>query len=322
MNTSIVYVLVSDQTDYFYEQALLSATSARLWNPEADVFLLVDDVTDSTLSGSRAEILKVISKKIVVDFPEGTNKKRRSRLLKTSMRNRIDGDFLYIDTDTIVCQSLEEIDKVPYEIGAVLDSHIRTPKDDTVFRRVDLLGGKFNEGDPYYNSGVMYVKDTPKTRRFFEEWSLIYEYGLSISLDFDQPSLYLCNQKLKMIHPLEGEFNCQIFTGGLPYLGYAKIIHAFNTYSFNAYFGGSIFVFSDTSYLKEIKQKGRLDEKDLKLMKEAKRQFHGDYILVYGQNLEYNKSVLFHLFADNRKLFHLVEFIGKVLLKLSRMFGK
>ena len=65
-----------------------------------------------------------------------------------------------------------------------------------------------------------------------------------------------------------------------------------------------------------------MDESDEKLLRVAKRQFHGDYTLVYGQNLEYNKSVLYHLFADNRKMFHLVEFIGNVLLKIMRIFGK
>jgi len=322
MKTKLVYILVSDTSDFYYEQTLLSATSARMWNPDAEIIVVVDDKTNATLVDSRTALSDIISNKIVVDFPDNITPKQRSRFLKTSLRKHIEGDFLYIDSDTVVCQSLQDADNLTIEMGAVPDSHSGASPDETVLQRIALLGGNYQDGDLYYNSGVMYVKDTPRTHLFFEEWYNIYEQGLKKKLDFDQPSLFICNQKMKLINTIDGEFNCQIFTGGLPYLGYAKIIHAFNTYSFNAYFGGSIFVFSDTSYLKEIKQKGRLDEKDLKLMKEAKRQFHGDYILVYGQNLEYNKSVLFHLFADNRKLFHLVEFIGKVLLKLSRMFGK
>ena len=322
MKTKLVYILVSDTSDFYYEQTLLSATSARMWNPDAEIIVVVDDKTNATLVGTRTALMDVANKKVVVDFPKDINKKRRSRFLKTSVRKYVEGDFLYIDSDTVVCQSLEEIDNLTIEMGAVPDSHSTSNPEETVLQRIGLLDCTFKEGDSYYNSGILYVKDTPETHAFFEEWYNIYNQSLNKKLDFDQPALYVCNQRRDLIKPLEGEFNCQIFTGGLPYLGYAKIIHAFNTYSFNAYFGGCFFIFADNSYLNTIKQRGRVDEKDLHLLKNAKRQFYGEYALTYGQNLEYNKSVLFHIFLDHRSLFHKIEFIGKVFLKLSRMFGK
>jgi len=167
MKTKIVYILVSDTSDYYYEQTLLSVTSARMWNPDAEIIVVADDKTNATLVGTRTALMDVANKKVVVDFPKEINKKRRSRFLKTSLRNHIEGDFLFIDSDTVVCQSLEEIDSFRGEMGAVLDAHSSTRNDSIILERINLLGGEYTPGDSYYNSGVLYVKDTPKTHAFF-----------------------------------------------------------------------------------------------------------------------------------------------------------
>ena len=56
MKTKIVYVVVSDETDIFLEQALLSIFSLRKHNPEAFVELVVDQITNDSISGKRSEI--------------------------------------------------------------------------------------------------------------------------------------------------------------------------------------------------------------------------------------------------------------------------
>ena len=322
MKTKIVYVLVSDTSDYYYEQTLLSVSSARMWNPDAEIIVVADDKTNATLVGSRTALMDVADKKIVVSFPEEINKKRRSRFLKTSIRNHVEGDFLFIDSDTVICQSLEEVDSLTIEMGAVLDGHRKLQNRQDALNqkkeKIEMIGASFVENAAYYNSGVLYVKDTPQTHAFFEKWYAIYTDGLRKGMDFDQPSLHLCNQKFDLIKPLDGEYNCQIFLGGLPYLGYAKIIHAFNGYRDYSNF----FIFNDPHYLGTIKSQGELYDADLNRLKNAKKQFQGEYVLAFGSQIEYNKSVLFHLFVDNRRFFHWVEFIGKVLLKIHRSFNR
>jgi hypothetical protein len=131
----------------------------------------------------------------------------------------------------------------------------------------------------------------------------------------------VCNQKFDLIQSLDGEFNCQIFMGGLPYLGYARIIHAFNAFGYSDYVGSRhFFLYNDKLYLSEFKQRGYLNEKDISLLQKAKRQFSGKYSLSYGPNIAYTSSVLFHLVIDNRRFFHWVEFIGKVLLTIHRKY--
>lgn len=81
MKTKIVYVVTSDETDVYLEQALLSVFSLRKHNPNAYVEFVVDQDTDATIAGKREEIMKYIDNKVVVNVPEEYNKVCRSRWL-------------------------------------------------------------------------------------------------------------------------------------------------------------------------------------------------------------------------------------------------
>ena len=53
MKTKIVYTVVSDETDIFIEQALLSIFSLRKHNPNAYVELVIDSLTNESTKGKR-----------------------------------------------------------------------------------------------------------------------------------------------------------------------------------------------------------------------------------------------------------------------------
>lgn len=315
MKTKIVYVLVSDSSDFFYEQTLISATSAKMWNPDAEIVVVVDDVTNANFDEKRQALFDVVQRKIVVELPSDMNKKRRSRILKTTLREQLDGDFIYIDSDTVICGSLAEVDSFDFEIGAVLDRHVHLQRmrDYQILDRLHVLGGTFTDGDEYFNGGVFYVKDTPRTNAFFEDWNRLYSQGMEAGMDYDQPSLLMCNQNHRLIQQIDGTYNCQIFLGGLPYLGDAKIIHAFNIFGYN-----SFFLFSDIHFFQKVKSQGALTENDLDCLRNAKRQFSEEYSLLYDKELPYVKSGLFHLFNENKSYFHFVEKVGALLLRLHR----
>ena len=95
MGTKFLYILVSQGKDIFYEQTLVSVLSLRYHNPDAFISLLVDDGTDKNLVDFRGQIKDLVNEYKVVEYPKETSNKVRSRLLKTNMRNLIDGDFLY-----------------------------------------------------------------------------------------------------------------------------------------------------------------------------------------------------------------------------------
>ena len=108
-----LYVLVSKPEDYYYEQLLISVTSLRKHNPNAFVTVLVDNRTNETLCGPlRGRIKDLVQNIVVVDFDDNLNNTKRSRYLKTTMREHIQGDFLFVDCDTVICDhiSLDDFD--------------------------------------------------------------------------------------------------------------------------------------------------------------------------------------------------------------------
>ena len=109
MKTKIVYVVVSDEHDIYLEQACLSMHSLRLYNPDAMITVVLDKHTNATICGKRSIILDYVSEKIVIN-PEGKfSKMQLSRFIKTNLRKYVIGDFLFIDSDTIITSSLADM---------------------------------------------------------------------------------------------------------------------------------------------------------------------------------------------------------------------
>ena len=121
MNTKVVYVLVSNKNDYYVEMLQLSLYSLRMFHPEDIVEVVMDEKTYSRLVKQRHRLL-VDVKPIVVEIPTEYSLMQRSRYLKTRLREIIVGDFLYLDTDTVIADSLAAIDDFQWDMAAVLDN--------------------------------------------------------------------------------------------------------------------------------------------------------------------------------------------------------
>lgn len=219
MITKLVYVLTCAPEATYIEQALMAVFSARHWNPNAHIVLMVDDKTDTLLVDKRAEILNYVSEKIVVPFgDESLTPMFRSRWIKTQVRQLIKGDFLFVDCDTICQRPLNDIDNFDCEVGAVLESHLlvndycaglyNSTKQETATIGVDL-----DEEQQYYSSGVLLVRDTKKTHRLYELWHQYWEEGNEIGLKIDQPSLTKANREVgHIIRQIPDTYNCILFT--------------------------------------------------------------------------------------------------------------
>ena len=236
MRTKIVYVLVSTDKDYYLEQAYVSMYSLKKHNPNAHIVVLTDEDTyHNILNNCRREIFaSFIDEWKCISFSKDISNKERSRWLKTSLRNILNGDLLFVDTDTIICGDLSEIDKLESELAITLDLHI--PLSSHPFRKhianniLRMYGISIPEGTQYYNSGVIYMKDTDRCKDFFAQWhrnwKAVYTgaYGC-----FDQQPLIKTVIDLNgYVSDLPGDFNCQVL-GSIQYLHTAKIVHFFNT---------------------------------------------------------------------------------------------
>ena len=111
MKTPIVYTLISSEKDYFLEELWVSLYSLRQFHPEVTVNVLVDESTKKYMERF-PKLCDMITNIVVVLVPENYNAKQRSRVIKTTVRNVIDGAYLFIDTDTVICKPLDDIDNL------------------------------------------------------------------------------------------------------------------------------------------------------------------------------------------------------------------
>jgi len=102
-----VYVLTSSDTDYYYEQFLLSLASMRLYNPDAEVIALIDEKTKQNLTGKRSGYEKFVSETKIINVPDIYSQKEASRWIKTTIPHYVSGEFFFIDCDTIISKTLE-----------------------------------------------------------------------------------------------------------------------------------------------------------------------------------------------------------------------
>lgn len=228
MNTKFAYVLVSQEGDYYYEMFLLSHYSLRFHHPKetAEIVLVMDPPTHSRLVHQNAPVLNDVTP-IVVDVPAKYSVLQRSRYIKTSLRKILYGAFLYLDTDTIICDTLDDIDFFDGDICAVADNHSGDILELQVEATPKELDWKYLAGTKQYNGGVIYVKDTADAALFFEQWHQNWEHSASFNINYDQLSLRKTNLESGVeISEIDGIWNCQMAReSSSPFRANAKILH-------------------------------------------------------------------------------------------------
>lgn len=227
MKTQIVYTLISSEKDYFLEELWVSLYSLRLFHPEAIVKVLVDEPTKEYMT-KFSELCELITEIVIVSVPANYNAKQRSRVIKTTVRNVIDGAYLFIDTDTVICKPLEEIDKLECDIAAVPDGHLHLsecmfPPTNSVNKifKTDVSDSKY-----WFNSGVMFVADNELTRKFYKRWNENWTYScFKKGQSQDQPALLATDKEFGyLISELPGIYNAQVAMS-LKYFADAAIVH-------------------------------------------------------------------------------------------------
>jgi len=318
-----LYILVSEEKDIYYEQTLVSVLSLRHYNPDAFVSLLVDDKTDKNLVGNfRAQIKDLVDEYKVVSFDEKISGLARSRLLKTNMRNLLEGDFLYIDGDTAIADKLDLIVDENCDVGAIADLHARENdkyhvKHKKNNRNKQILGFTLSLGDLFFNGGIIFARDTAKAKEFFDKWHELYQYCNTKGIFTDQISFNETNRLLGFpMKELSGEWNCQVREAYnhlyrvkliYPMLCSAKIIH---------FFGSGIdgkkepHPLMRKDFFEQIKKDQMVGEDKLQIIYNAKTAF-------VGSPKSLDVSVKFPLFFIYRQFPRLC----KCLLALKKWMG-
>ena len=192
--------------------------------------VLVDSPTAQRIEERKA-MRNLITELKVIAVPKEYSGKFRSREIKTSIRNLIDGDFLFIDTDTVICQPLDEIDSlnvsnlamVP-ELHDVFKHHVYydlTRNDTKRIFDVDASDSPY-----WFNSGCMLVRDNAFTRDFFSKWNENWKHSaFNKNNSSDQRALLATDKSFGYaIECLPDVYNCQVAMS-IQYFYDAKIIH-------------------------------------------------------------------------------------------------
>lgn len=326
MTTQLLYVLACGTEGFYFEQALVSATSARLRNPGARILLLTDTATEAALKsrGAQAEaFLRLFDRVIPVELDPALPAMKRSRLLKTGMRDYVDGDFCYIDSDTIVARPLDELDAIAGPLAACADLHCRFADHPHRSATLSLCrrAGFDASGEPvYFNGGLMLVREDPRAREFFHRWREYYLEGYEKGIRQDQPSLARANASLG--HPLQeldGRWNCQL-QHGVRYLGSAFIVHYVCT---NVSSGEErkLFALNDPETLLRVRAEGPAAVEDI--LEDPFRGLASCTQLSAGEDLHFFRTRRYRAMRARyrRGRFSLHEFVLKVLahLKLSKI---
>lgn len=327
MKTQLVYVLVSSSKDIYLEQAYVSMLSAKHHMPSVHIVLIVDKITNDTFVGVRAKESAIADEIIVVDLDASLSAQKRSRLLKTSVRNCVSGDILFIDCDTIIVKPLDEIDFICADIAACWDSH--TPFQQNPYYRKCLKDARafdwpIEQEEFYFNSGVIYSKDNERARSFFKKWSDNYERGTKKNVFMDQPSLAFTNFELgHQICKLADEWNCE-FKHGMKFFKDAKVVHYLCTNENN----GKLppFVLNDKRVFENIKQSAEVPSDILALFDNPSKGIASVSCLISGSDVVFFDEPFVILarkwFDENSLIFKFLSKLTKLYLKGSYMIRK
>ena len=318
MNTKLVYTLVGNAGDVYLGQAIISAYTARKSNPAARIVIVVDETTGNAIRSIRT-VTDYFDDVVEVKVPDTLNKVQASRYLKTTLRQQIKGDYLYIDTDTVIVGDLSQCDMLTSDVAAVLDRHMAVElhptlpgvKSDlkTVGLAVEDLRSK------YFNGGVMYVKDSELAHKFYGCWHHHWDEARKSGHNIDQPPLAKANKECGyIIQELSGEWNCQMVDNFINIMDNAKVLHYFASHKRSPY------KLYDEKLLKKVAESGIIDDELKAELEHPKSLFREHHLLVHDEDVAFNHSFVHDMFAYHRWVFNLFEGISRFLV--TRSFKK
>jgi hypothetical protein len=330
VNITFVYDVISSLDDLYFEQAWASAWTLRHYNSDATIMLVTDQATaDSLQSEQRRNALSLFNRILVADIPKEYSNKEKSRWVKTNLRNLIKGDFLFIDADTIICDSLGGLNDIDCAVGAVLDYHCHAREicQYDIFNAMtrkplkDIFCLEYDPSTDVYNSGLLLVRDTPEAYKLFDAWHANWELSRSKGECRDQLSLTATNQQNPgLITEICGIYNCQL-RYSMQYFNNAKILHTFASQGEN-----SLSVLFGNMIYQRIRKEKMLSKETQNQLLNAKNLINSPSILVDKEYIGLSFTSAFLLlrqtFAADGKMekcaFKLLNFIACALASLLR----
>ena len=232
MISKIVYSLISTPKDYYLEQMLLSIYSVKKHNPLFSIEVITDSKTALYIRNCKNPLVSAINHITEIDIPHFYSDVQKSRFLKTQLTKFVEDDFLYLDVDTIIIKNIDSINNIETPLAAVADGN----QYDTLEKKLTFQVGLVNKcgwekeliNKPWFNGGVISVKNNQETQYFFDCWHKNWLYSIKCGVNQDQPALCRANQQAnQLMQHISPIWNCQLLSNGFRFIDDAKILHYF-----------------------------------------------------------------------------------------------
>lgn len=321
-----LYVLVSSESDFYYEQALISMMSAKFQMPNCSISLLTERETDNNLKGSRDLINEYISEKKVIDMDASLSPMQKSRWLKTFMRELIKDDFLYVDVDTVFAAPIDEA-LFSKDIMGVPDGNCPLKNHPMKWFIEDNLKKVHfdNTLDYHINSGVLFFKDTPIAHSFAQKWHERWLECCKKEIFIDQTALHQAIADFeKNISLLPDSMNAQ-FGRNINTLASGVILHYYSSWAENTFFTPA-YKFLQKEWLSNFRNNPKSEEFQ-ELIRNPKAAFDTNTFIT-GKNYDAwrNSRLIQHLASmhesSNRADLRLYSYLEKMTFAVSKFYYK
>ncbi len=187
----VAFVVTSQGNDRYSVMARIALASLRLSNPSLQVIVACDNVSDRLMHDKQDPLVGEADEWLAVDTPDG-NPVFRNRYVKTSLRARVKGPLLMLDSDILVRGNIQGIFSMQCDIAGARN-HSRELLFDQIWAEDRMMldqMGWHTRRDNYINGGVLLLNDTDAAHAFAASWHARWLESTSRASSFrDQPAL-------------------------------------------------------------------------------------------------------------------------------------
>lgn len=185
----VCYALAMDRDPEFADQAIISAASVRKLYPNSTITILTDDDSLNFFANLRELCVLASDIRSVGRFPGSP--RHRSRFIKTQARCVLDGDFLYLDADTVAVGEFGGLLDCDAPFSAAIDRNRVNPWGGFppwVVPDYERLGWRYPT-NLYLNAGIIFWKDCDAARVLSRLWHWNWlHYTITVDNPADQPA--------------------------------------------------------------------------------------------------------------------------------------
>jgi lipopolysaccharide biosynthesis glycosyltransferase len=209
---TFLYILAWRPGEDYADITLLSISFLREVHPDGHILLLTDQETGKALDDASHALLSLSDKVIVSEVPLADSSVR-SWYLKSRMRRLVQGDFVFLDADTIIRERIDEVFQITAPIAMAENHSRRYPENFPDMERVvyEKNGWPAPGNGHFFNSGVIFWREDPEAYRLSQLWEQFWDLSVSNGCGYDQPALNFAIEKSGVsFQVLDDRYNAQI----------------------------------------------------------------------------------------------------------------